>query len=265
MPSPDLISQVPGEGPRNSPRIAIVGEAPGEEEASVGRPFVGASGRLLDGMLAHVGIMRNNCYVTNTVKLRPPKNDFGTLYEDSKRNRPTPILTQWWEHLRDEIRSVNPNLILCIGGEALRAVAGKRGIEKWRGSLIPSDIGPKCVATYHSANVLRFMHLRAVSELDLQKALRHSSSPSHTLVVHNLYLDKSASWYVSRLRRIKREKIPVAFDIETCGKWTRCIGFAWSSREGMSIPLVSNGTKTNSELLAGALSTTPVDLPCSSH
>src|SRR4051812_235518 len=62
-----------GEGSLDA-QIMLIGEAPGEREAKSGRPFVGASGRLLDELLANIGLKRENIYITNVVKDRPPEN-----------------------------------------------------------------------------------------------------------------------------------------------------------------------------------------------
>ena len=64
---------VPGEG-RFAAKVMIIGEAPGKEEDETGRPFVGATGRFLNGVLEGTGLDRADFFITNTVKCRPPKN-----------------------------------------------------------------------------------------------------------------------------------------------------------------------------------------------
>src|SRR3990167_9089578 len=70
---------VKGEGPSDA-RIVIIGEARGASEVDVGRPFVGAAGVMLDGMLREAGIERESCFVTNIMQVRPPKIDFSAFY-----------------------------------------------------------------------------------------------------------------------------------------------------------------------------------------
>ena len=74
------MNYVPGYGPSNA-KVILVGESPGREEVARGIPFIGPAGRLLDSMLGRVGINRQECYVTNIMKTRPPGDNFGFFYE----------------------------------------------------------------------------------------------------------------------------------------------------------------------------------------
>ena len=78
------MSYVSAEGPDNA-SIVLVGEAPGGYEAKLGRPFVGRSGKLLNLLLAQAGILREQCYVTNVIKERPPGNNIKPFIDLSKR------------------------------------------------------------------------------------------------------------------------------------------------------------------------------------
>jgi len=123
---------VPPVGPKTA-AIAIVGEAPGAQEEEKGMPFVGGSGQLLTKVLEKVGLNRSNLWITNVSKERPPNNDFSIFYEGKK---PSEKLLRMHEELFDELTQLpNLRLIICLGGEALRAVMGKAGIEAHRGTL----------------------------------------------------------------------------------------------------------------------------------
>ena len=76
---------VPPEGPRHA-KIAIVGEAPGMEETNLRRPFAGASGHLLDELLAEAGLDRKACFVTNVFKFRPESNDITSVFSRTPRS-----------------------------------------------------------------------------------------------------------------------------------------------------------------------------------
>jgi len=95
---------VPGEGPANA-EIMFIGEAPGYHEDQQGRPFVGASGRLLEKLLAKIGLTREDVYITNVVKCRPPAN-----------RDPLPLeiesCTPW---LHRQIELINPLAIITLG------------------------------------------------------------------------------------------------------------------------------------------------------
>ena len=89
-------------------RVMFVGEAPGAEEDREGRPFVGASGRLFDKMLASIGIIRDKVYITNTIFWRPPGN-----------RRPTGAeVAQCLPFLQRQIELVRPDILVPLGGSA---------------------------------------------------------------------------------------------------------------------------------------------------
>ena len=89
-------------------RVMFVGEAPGAEEDREGRPFVGASGRLFDKMLASIGIIRDKVYITNTIFWRPPGN-----------RRPTGVeVAQCLPFLQRQIELVRPDILVPLGGSA---------------------------------------------------------------------------------------------------------------------------------------------------
>lgn len=85
--------------------IVFVGEAPGKKEDEMGMPFVGASGKFLDEMLAHTGLNRHDVYITNIVKFRPPEN-----------RDPTPAEKEaFWPYLLEEILIIKPKIIATLG------------------------------------------------------------------------------------------------------------------------------------------------------
>jgi len=232
-----LATKVPGSGPR-SPQIALVGEAPGAEEVAKGLPFVGSSGKLLTLMLANVGIDRREVYLTNVCKTRPLNNNFGEFYEDKARKVPTPYLLDAQRDLITELKDRSPNIVVCLGAEPLRALTGRRGIDKWRGSLIPGPTG-KVISTFHPAYVIRMYHHRAIAEFDLARALEESKFPELNLPKHNLQIDPTFEEVAKVLSNLKARKDPISFDIETIGCHIRCIGLAWSSLNALCIPFFS--------------------------
>jgi uracil-DNA glycosylase family 4 len=102
---------VVGEGSLDA-QIMLVGEAPGEREAKTGRPFVGASGRLLDELLASIGLKREDIYITNVVKDRPPEN-----------RDPTPEeIALYAPFLRQQIELIQPRVMATLGRFAMAFV-----------------------------------------------------------------------------------------------------------------------------------------------
>lgn len=133
-----------GEG---SPRagLMLVGEGPGAEEDRLGKPFVGAAGKLLDRILEAAGLKRDELYITNVVKCRPPGN----------RLPDTGEVAQCLLHLKEQIRIINPPLIVCLGVLATRTlIGGSESLTRLRGRWYNLE-GRRCMPTFHPAALLR--------------------------------------------------------------------------------------------------------------
>jgi uracil-DNA glycosylase family 4 len=117
---------VPGDGPHTA-RIMAVGEAPGENEDRVGRPFVGAAGQLLTRLLQGVGLSREDIYICNVLKCRPPQN-----------RDPEPAEVEACAHFLDEqVEMIRPDVILLLGRHAVaRLLPGSPGITRIHGQRI---------------------------------------------------------------------------------------------------------------------------------
>ncbi len=130
-------------------RLMLVGEAPGREEDIEGKPFVGRSGKLLDRMLAAIGIDRTSAYIANVVPWRPPGNRTPTPQE-------TAICLPF---IRRQIELANPDILVCLGGPAAQTLLDIRdGITKARGRWMEYDTGRRVIpalATFHPAYLLR--------------------------------------------------------------------------------------------------------------
>lgn len=211
--------------------IAIVGEAPGVEEEAHGVPFVGASGRLLTDMLARAGIDRRDCYITNVVKNRPPKNNFGVYYQKGK---PTPELLQAHQSLREELEEVGPTVTILLGNESLYAILNKKKITKWRGSILKAPTG-KAIPTLHPAYVLRNYTSRIIVENDLKRALQQSRFPEIRRTDRNFIINPSFSVVMDFLGCIEQGDV-ITFDTETVDKNLRCLGIATDPINAICIP-----------------------------
>ena len=154
---------VPGEGPLDA-RLMLVGEAPGRREDEQGRPFVGMAGRLLNTLLAGVGLGREQVYITNVVKCRPPGN---------RDPRPEEIRA-CLPYLQAQIRIVRPQVLVTLGrisGETLFRAAGLgwRGISRERGRPRKATlygVPLTLLATYHPAAALYNPRIRPLLEED---------------------------------------------------------------------------------------------------
>ena len=154
----DRIRTVAGEGPPQA-RIMIVGEGPGAEEDREGRPFVGQAGQLLTKMLQAVQLDRQEVFITNRVKCRPPGN-----------RKPEPgELRACFPYLREQIRLINPLILVALGTFAAQGLTGlDRSISTLRGkSYFFEDI--LCIPSYHPAFLLRRPEFKRQAWEDLQK------------------------------------------------------------------------------------------------
>jgi uracil-DNA glycosylase len=131
---------VPGEG-KLTAKVMIIGEAPGKDEDETGRPFVGAAGRYLDQVLEGTDMDRNDFFITNTVKCRPPRNRTPKTLE---------INTCTAAYLFEQIELVNPQLIMLLGGVAAKKLLGVKTLGEARGRVIEHQ-GRRYLAGYHPA------------------------------------------------------------------------------------------------------------------
>jgi DNA polymerase len=130
-------------------RVMFVGEAPGRDEDIEGLPFVGRSGKLLDRMMAAIGLDRTSAYIANIIPWRPPGN-----------RTPTPQESQiCLPFILRQIELANPDVLVCLGGPAAQALIGvKEGIMKTRGRWFAYHTGTReirVIATLHPAYLLR--------------------------------------------------------------------------------------------------------------
>ena len=141
-----------GEGP-SSARLMMVGEQPGDKEDLAGKPFVGPAGILLDRALEDAGIDRADVYLTNAVK------HFKFEERGKRRIHKAPSTTEivackpW---LLAEVQLVQPEMIVCLGATAARAVLGKEHqLLKERGHFFPNSLAKLVTATVHPSAILR--------------------------------------------------------------------------------------------------------------
>ena len=229
-----------GSGNRDAD-IMIIGEAPGKDEDRVGRPFVGRSGQLLDVLLARVGIVRNDCYITNVVKERPPNNDISQFIDLSKRR---PIIQEGFEkyrqYLLDEIRDVDPNVIVVTGNVSLFTLTGNKGITKWRGSVLESITGHKVIPIIHPAAALRQYLYQHFITFDLKKVKNEAESREIDLKTRHYIIEPSFIQTTNYLEECLRQK-RVGFDIEVSHKKVSCISLAYDEYTAISIPFTKHG------------------------
>jgi uracil-DNA glycosylase len=152
-------------------RVMFVGEAPGRDEDLSGIPFVGRSGKLLDQMLAAIGLDRTQAYIANIVPWRPPGNRTPTPHESA-------ICLPF---IHRQIELANPDILVCLGQPSTQTLLHTReGITRTRGRWFKFHTGSReirAIATYHPAFLLRSPLQKRLAWRDFLALKRALSAP----------------------------------------------------------------------------------------
>ena len=143
-------------------RLMFVGEGPGADEDAQGLPFVGRAGQLLNNMIAAMGLKREQVYIANVVKCRPPQN---RTPEPDEANTCSPFLFR-------QIEAVGPEVIVALGATAATYLLGQRQPLAGLRGRVHSFRGRKLIVTYHPAFLLRDPRQKKEAWADLQIAMR---------------------------------------------------------------------------------------------
>lgn len=145
-----------GVGPKNAD-VMFIGEGPGEQEDLKGEPFVGAAGKLLDDMLSIIDLDRENCYIANIVKCRPPGN------RDPKEEEQNACIG----YLRNQVALIQPKIIVCLGRiAAMKIIHPNFRITREHGTWTERN-GIWMSAIYHPSALLRDVTKRPETFEDL--------------------------------------------------------------------------------------------------
>lgn len=271
-----------------SPPLVLLGEAYGENEARIGAGFVGASGIELLRMLDESGIitlsetdyaylrqfysksdpvmidmiwkLHPEVHRTNVFNLHPPGNKLEAFCGPKAQALPgyPPLLKG--KHIRrefqseldrlgEELISINPNLIICLGNSALWALRGQTGISKLRGTTMVSThcvSGFKLLPTYHPAAVLRQWELRPVTVVDLIKAQREQGFPEVRRTPREIWIEPTIADLEAFYEQHITRAICLSVDIETAGNQITCIGFSPTPQTSLVIPFHDSRRKGRS-------------------
>ncbi|HYL46924.1 MAG TPA: uracil-DNA glycosylase [Candidatus Limnocylindrales bacterium] len=142
-------------------QLVFVGEGPGHDEDVQGEPFVGRAGKLLTQMIEAMGLRREDVYICNVVKCRPPEN---RLPEKDEIATCSPFMIR-------QLSAIQPKVICCLGACAAQTLlATNQGISRFRGEWFDFR-GAKLIATYHPAYLLRNPNAKGEVWKDLQKVM----------------------------------------------------------------------------------------------
>ena len=161
------INAVPGKGNQSSD-VVFIGEAPGKNEDQHGEPFIGRAGKKLDDALENAGLARNNVYITNIVKCRPPNNRVPNDTEKSMCNN----------YLEDELKIISPKIICLLGNTPFYSILGGKEITKNHGKIITKDSHVYFV-TFHPAATIYNQKLGEVFKNDIKKLVNELQKIKH--------------------------------------------------------------------------------------
>ena len=151
---------VPGKGNQNAD-VIFIGEAPGKSEDLSGEPFIGIAGKILNDALENAGLTRNDVYITNIVKCRPPKNRIPNEIEK----------TSCSNYLEDEIAIINPKIICLLGNTSFYSILGGKEISKNHGKFVFKD-NRMYFVTFHPAATIYNQKLGKVFKNDIKKLVK---------------------------------------------------------------------------------------------
>ncbi len=154
-----------GEGDIHA-RLMFIGEGPGQDEDIQGRPFVGKAGQLLTKMIGAMGLRREQVYIGNIVKCRPPNNRT-PLPEENEA---------CLGYIRRQIELVQPEIIVLLGATPLLALFGLKGITKLRGKWLDYN-GIRVMPTFHPSYLLRNESQKIHTWQDLQQVMKVLNLP----------------------------------------------------------------------------------------
>ena len=158
----DRINAVPGEGSVDA-KVILIGEAPGKKEDEMGRPFVGRAGKTLDGILEELDVVRDQFFITNIVKCRPPKNRVPKKSE----------VEACRDHLIRQIDIIKPELIVALGQSSIKTLTGlKENLRDIHGQKL-NFMDYQVLATYHPAAMVYNRKLRPELLNDLKQVKKY--------------------------------------------------------------------------------------------
>lgn len=243
-----------GVGPKNA-KIVLIGMNPGRQEIIQGKPFVGASGQMLDVCLQEAGIKRSEIYITNIVKCRTPSVEKKPgHFED--RNPYTKEINTCMPYLEKEIEEIKPNVIVLLGNLVSKAIIGKTNITNIHGNPYWHEkYQTTCIPIYHPSYLCRKRDAKGLEArrefIDDLKFIKQSSNTKEfqekkKKKTNYIICDKLPK--VEKLFKRLNQLEEFVFDIETTGldvdnNRVLCISFSWKEATACVLPIWYWGAK----------------------
>jgi len=224
-------------GPRTA-KVMLVGEAPTVVEEATGTPFSGGAGQMLSHMLSRAGISMSECFRTNVVHVRAPEGKFEKFYTKAHQLD----LAKGLFRLKQDINEIQPNLVIGLGSGPLYLLTGRKGIDKYRGSILPCILrkGQKVICTYSHGFALKVYEAKAVIEMDFAKCAGDMQYPELNYPKREFFLNPPLDVRAAVVyEMLQAEKLSVDIECgqDSNGRWTlTCVGFSDRADRALVIP-----------------------------
>jgi len=231
--------------PKSPSKIALVGEAPGEQERLQGFPFVGPEGKYLTKMLKAAGITKSDIYVTNVAHQQPPKNNFDRL--------PAQVIEDGKAQLKRDLEEWQPNVVIACGAKALEALTGRTKIFGYRGAVIESTLvpGQKVLPTLHPGNLIKGNPAyEPIVIRDLGKAREEAKFPEIHHPQRDVEIVADINHAISVLHSLTDISSPVACDIESYSLSGQMTAYGIATSRNFAYSITKEALKSPSVLRA---------------
>lgn len=260
---------VPATWPENPYPIAIVGEAPGEEEALGGTPFMGRSGWLIRAMCRDAGIPLNRCLLTYAFDVRPVENNVKHFFmgkQEYKKYKAEggedlnyhgalgytrPEYSYNRARLRDELARYNPKVVIALGGTAMWALTREYKITEYRGTITPAgNVLPEMAVlpTYAPGAVVKQWDLKPTVILDLLKARAYADGTYITPPNREIWINPTLLEVMDFNAKFIQPSTTIGVDIEThwVERLIRCVGISPDAEHCLVVPFTHPHWESNS-------------------
>jgi len=237
---------IEGVGPRDA-KIMIIGMCPGADECETKEPFTGESGIKLNDCLKAAGLKREEVFITNLVRCRPPRvKKSGGGYEDKE-----PLVSHIKacnQYLDKDIAEIEPRVLVMLGNTVTKAIIGKSGIKQIHGhSYWHEDYGTTCIPCYHPSYLIRRIE-NVTSEIEFVNDLKFAKLAAETKEFTPKPKIKTQYFVADTFKKVKnlinrlKELTDFVNDIETTGlnpdsSKLLCTAFSWKEGTGACIPI----------------------------
>lgn len=200
---------------------------------------------MLSHMLSRAGISMSECFRTNVVHVRAPDNKFEKFYTKAHQMD----LVKGIYRLKADMDEIKPNLVIGLGSGPLFALTGKKGIDKYRGSILPSVLrkGQKVICTYSHGFALKVYEAKAVIEMDFAKCAGDMHYPEMNLPKREFFLnppDHIRDALVEEMMRAPKLSVDIECGQNEFGKWVlTCVAFSDRANRSLVIQWSTDGNK----------------------